>query len=340
MDGSKNVKQGLRVGWFEAAALVAFGAVATLVLTGELDAVALIWTLVLIYFVWMARGAIEQARRFRPVEPPGTWAVTLWANIALMALGIGAFGWYLAGGGVSAWIPFLIFIAGVVALRWWRRGVVSRLYSWRTPALTLLQKGDYRRLVRELEDEATAGRGHPDKLAMVALAYIELNKWDHADRLLQQAREVAPDFASVNGALGSLRRHQARYAEAADAIERALRFEDNSSSRYYLGLCRYLAGEPDAARAALETALADPTLLRQGQVYGAFILGQIAEAEGDTVTARQWYDRMAEAAPKTIHALEEEARRHKQTPYGDTLKEHIRTMQRIIARRPLEVENS
>ena len=43
MDRSENVKRGMRVGWFEAAALVAFGAVATLVLTGELDAVALIW---------------------------------------------------------------------------------------------------------------------------------------------------------------------------------------------------------------------------------------------------------------------------------------------------------
>jgi len=329
-----------RGGWFEAIALIAFGAVATLVLTGELEATALIVLLVLVYFAWMARGAILQAQRFRPVEPPGTWAITLWANIALMGLGIGAFGWYLLGGGVQAWIPFLVFIAGVIALRWWRRGVVSQLYSWRTPALTLLQKGEYRRLARELEDEATAGRGHPDKLAMVALAYIELNKWDRADQLLQQAHEVAPDFASVNGALGSLRRHQARYDEAADAIEHALRFEESANSRYYLGLCRYLAGDHAAARAALEAALADPTLLRQGQVYGSFVLGQIAESEGDTDAARAWYARMADGAPKTLPALDEEARRHKQTPYGDTLKEHVRAMQRIIARRPLEAENS
>ena len=329
-----------RGGWFEAIALIAFGAVATLVLTGVLDAAAFIVLLVLVYFAWLARGAIVQARRFRPVEPPGTWAITLWANLALMALGIGAFGWYLLGGGVQAWIPFLIFIAGVIALRWWRRGVVNRLYSWRTPALALLQQGEYRRLVRELEDEATAGRGHPDKLAMVALAYIELNKWDRADALLQQAREVAPDFASINGALGSLRRHQARYAEAAEAIEHALRFEESASSRYYLGLCRYLAGDHAAAREALEAALADPTLLRQGQVYGAFVLGQIAESQGDADAARAWYTRMAEGAPKVLPALEEEARRHKQTPYGDTLKEHIRTMQRIIARRPLEAASS
>jgi Tfp pilus assembly protein PilF len=329
-----------RAGWFEALALVAFGAVATLVFSGQLDPGALILLLVLVIFAWMARGAIVQARRFRPVEPPRTWAITLWANLALMALGIAAFGWYLMGGGARAWVPFLFFIAGVIALRWWRRGVVRELYSWRTPALTLLQQGEYRKLARALEDEATAGRGHPDKLAMVALAYIELNKWDRADALLRQARAVAPDFASVNGALGSLRRHQARYAEAAEALERALRFEDSASSRYYLGLSRYLAGQPDAARPALESALADPTLLRQGQVYGAFVLGQIAESAGDSAAARRWYAQMAEGAPKVIPALEEEARRHKQTPYAETLKEHVRAMQRIIARRPLEADPS
>lgn len=325
-----------RVSWFEAVALVALGAAGALVVAGQASAVALIALLVLIYFVWMARGMIVQARRYRPVEPPGTWAITLWANLALTALGLGAFGWYLAGGGVRAWVPFLIFIAGVIALRWWRRGVVARLYSWRTPALVLLQQGEYRKLVRELEAEATAGRGHPDKLAMVALAYIELNKWERADALLEQARALAPDYASVNGALGSLRRHQARYAEAADALERALRFEDSANTRYYLGLCRFLAGDYAAARPALQAALADPTLLRTGQVYGAFALGQIAESEGDAAAARAWYERMAEAAPKALPVLEEEARRHKQTPYGDTLKEHMRAMQRIIARRPLE----
>lgn len=329
-----------RVGGFEAAALIAFGAVAVLVVAGQIDAGALILLLVLVIFGWMARGAIVQAQRFRPVEPPRTWAITLWANLALMALGIGAFGWYLLGAGTRAWVPFLFFIAGVIALRWWRRGVVKNLYSWRTPALVLLQQGEYRQVVRELEAKATAGRGHPDKLAMVALAYIELNKWERADALLAQALDVAPDFASVNGALGSLRRHQARYAESAAAIEHALRFEESASSRYYLGLSRYLNDEPDAARAALDAALADPTLVRQGQVYGAFLLGQLAECAGDADAARRWYVRMADAAPKVIPALEEEARRHKQTPYGETLKEHVRAMQRIIARRPLEADST
>ena len=36
-----------------------------------------------------------------------------------------------------------------------------------------------------------------------------------------------------------------------------------------------------------------------------------------------------------LPALEQEARRHKDSAYGDTLKGHIRAMQQIIARRPL-----
>jgi len=135
MDGSKNVKQGLRVGWFEAAALVAFGAVATLVLTGELDAVALIWTLVLIYFVWMARGAIEQARRFRPVEPPGTWAVTLWANIALMAL---AFARGDMPKALSYPIPILSFFVGIVFAAQLRERISGiRRFRWEAAILLM-----------------------------------------------------------------------------------------------------------------------------------------------------------------------------------------------------------
>ncbi|MBN1202073.1 MAG: hypothetical protein JXJ20_09475 [Anaerolineae bacterium] len=324
------------IGRLEAMALVAAGVVIALVAAGRLDPLALVILLVLGYFAWMARGVIAQARLVRPVEPPGTWLFTMIANLGLMALGIGAFGWYLAGGGSLSWVPFLVFVAGFMALRAWRRGVVGQLYAWRGPALLLLQKGEYKKLARELEDDATAGRGHPDKLAMVALAYIEMNKLDYAEDLLMQARQLAPEFASVNGALGSLRRHQGRYAEAVDAIRAGLRFEENVNSRYYLGLCQFLAGDRDGARATLLGIIDDPTLIRLGQVFGAYILGQIAQDEGDPGAARDWYARMAEAAPKAIPALHDEARRHKQTPYGDALRQHVRAMERIIARRPLE----
>lgn len=325
----------VQIGWFEAALLIAAGIGIGLAATGAIEAVGLILLLVLIYFAWMARGVVVQAERFRPVEPPRTWLITLAANLALMALGIGAFGWYLGGAGMRVAGPFLAFIAGTIALRWWRRGVTKKLYAWRVPALRLLQAGEYKQLVRQLEDEATAGRGHPDKLAMVALASIELNKWQHADRLLAQAKAIAPDFASVNGALGSLRRHQARYAEAVVAIREALRFEESSSSRYYLGLCQYLAGDSREAERTLRAVIDQPDLVRQGQVYGAYVLGKIADERGDEAEARTWFDRMADGGLKVIPALEEEARRHKQTPYGETLKDHVRDMQRIIARRPL-----
>ncbi len=76
-------------------------------------------------------------------------------------------------------------------------------------------------------------------------------------------------------------------------------------------------------------------LVRQGQVYGAYVLGKIADERGDEAAARVWFDRMAEGSLKVIPALEEESRRHKQTPYAETLKDHVRDMQRIIARRPL-----
>ncbi|MBN1678996.1 MAG: hypothetical protein JW966_01805 [Anaerolineae bacterium] len=324
------------VGWMEGFALVVIGVVVALVLTGNLDGIALIILLVLGYFIYMARGVLIEAQRVRPVEPPDTWLITMIANLVLIAVGIGSFGWYLVGGGSRAWVPFLVFIAGVMALRMWRRNVVARLYAWRIPALKLLQQGEYKRLVRELEREATEGRGHPDKLAMVALAYVEQNKWDYADRLLARALQVAPDYASVNGTLGALRRHQARYAEAVEALQKALAFDYSAANHFYLGFCQYLSGDAGSAQGTLLDVIDHTTLSRQGQLIGTYLLGQIAEADGDSSAARQWYTRMAEIAPKTIPLLQDESRRHKQTPYGDMLKEHIRAMERIITRRPME----
>ena len=123
---------------------------------------------------------------------------------------------------------------------------------------------------------------------------------------------------------------------AVTALQAALTFEEDPNSRYYLGLCQFMAGDLEGARATLGRVMDEPLLFRQGQAVGAYIMGQVAEGEGDADAARAWYARMAEAAPKVIPALEEEARRHKQTPYGETMKEQVRAMQRIIARRPLE----
>lgn len=322
------------IGVFETAALIAVGIALVLVIGGGLDPVALIILLVWGYVVWAARGMVRQAQRFRPVEPPRTWWITLVANIALTALGLGAFGWYLLGGGSLAWVPFLIFIAGMIALRQWRRGVVNRVYAWRTPALTLLQQGEYKKLVRALEDDPLTA-SNPDRLAMLALAQIELNRWQVAEDLLERARALAPDFASVNGAIAALRRHQARWAEAEQAIRKALAFEESANSRYYLGLCQYLQGDRAGAQATLSAILDDPTLIRQGQVFGAYILGEIAAEAGDALAARRWQARLAEGAPRVIPLLEDEIRRHKQTPYAETLKTHVRAMQRLIAQRPV-----
>jgi tetratricopeptide (TPR) repeat protein len=323
-----------QIGAVEAAALIVFGIALALVFVGQLDAVALIILLIWGFIVYSTYGMVQQAQRFRPVEPPNTWRVTLIANIALTTIGLSAFGWYMLGGGALAWVPFLVFIAGVMALRQWRQGVVSRVYAWRTPALTLLQKGEYKQLTRALEADEGLHK-NPDKLAVLALAYIDLNKWQKADKLLIQARALAPEFASVNGALGSLRRHQARYDEAVNLIRKALAFEDSVSSRYYLALCQYLGGNHDGAVTTLRAIIDDPTLMRQGQVVGAYILGQSAEHSGDEAGARAWYARMAEYAPQVIPVLEQESRRHKQTEYGDALKGHIRAMQKIIAQRPV-----
>ena len=70
----------------------------------------------------------------------------------------------------------------------------------------------------------------------------------------------------------------------------------------------------------------------------ALLLEPIGEVEllslvGERLTVRA--PRPLPPGTRVTLRAQDEARRHKQTAYGDALKDHIRVMQQIIARRPV-----
>ncbi len=89
--------------------------------------------------------------------------------------------------------------------------------------------------------------------------------------------------------IGSMLYVRGRYAEAALALERALRWSTSERPLYraHLTLARLGAGEPvEDARTHLE----DLSVVPSGQGYGRFVLGMLAFALGDILPAKRYLE--------------------------------------------------
>jgi tetratricopeptide (TPR) repeat protein len=101
----------------------------------------------------------------------------------------------------------------------------------------------------------------PDSVpALNNLAYIyaeKLNDLNKAAELAQKARSLAPTDAAVLDTLGWILYRQGKYQEAVDTLgQSAARTPDTAEIQFHLGMANYMMGRSDAARTALETALA------------------------------------------------------------------------------------
>ncbi len=99
--------------------------------------------------------------------------------------------------------------------------------------------------------------GNVDVLLGRGIVLSRLERWQEAEADLAAAAKAAPDYADVWFALGNLWQWQDRHAQAADAYGRAaaLRPQDGATRMAQARALR-AAGQPDAARAALEQARA------------------------------------------------------------------------------------
>src|SRR6266404_5102189 len=92
----------------------------------------------------------------------------------------------------------------------------------------------------------------------LAFIYAEkLNDLNRAADLAQKARSLVPSNPAVTDTLGWILYKQGKYQEAADLLaESSAKYPDNAEIQFHLGMADYMMGRTDAARAALQKAVA------------------------------------------------------------------------------------
>ncbi|HEY3350381.1 MAG TPA: tetratricopeptide repeat protein [Thermoanaerobaculia bacterium] len=113
-------------------------------------------------------------------------------------------------------------------------------------------------------------------------AWMEMRKWDEAERSLRRAVDADPQAALPVEFVGRLRLAQGRAVEAAGALERSLRMDpDSRSAHFFLGQAREaLRRFPDAAAAYREALAISPAFFP-----AQFHLGRALILAGDPAAA-------------------------------------------------------
>jgi tetratricopeptide (TPR) repeat protein len=98
--------------------------------------------------------------------------------------------------------------------------------------------------------------------ALNSLAYVDsvyLDKVDQAFELAEKARDLAPSNPSVADTLGWIYYLKGDYTHAAALLEESVeKLPDSAEIQYHVGMVNYMMDKEDAARAALQKAVASP----------------------------------------------------------------------------------
>jgi adenylate cyclase len=164
--------------------------------------------------------------------------------------------------------------------------------------------------------------------ALIGLAHVLLGfsnspieDRQHADALLRRALDLEPNRATTHYVLASLRRHQGRMPEAAEAYQTAIALDRNYARAYlYLGLTLAQMGRAEEAVALAERAMRlnprDPNIADHFFVLGKaqILLGRSDEAiaslqRASAANPRLWYVHMDLAAAYGMQQRIDEAKR-------------------------------
>lgn len=163
---------------------------------------------------------------------------------------------------------------------------------------------------RALKLDRQLAAAHPDKpehrlrlggdLSRVYGTLIRSNRRDEAERLV---RECIDSIPKSHGLCNNLAWYfvtamppidlQHAVALAKEAIDGAAKEESKVDGAYWntLGVAQYLAGDADAARAALEKSM---SLRDGGDPYDWFFMARLDFQRGDPAAAQAWYDKSVE----------------------------------------------
>ena len=119
---------------------------------------------------------------------------------------------------------------------------------------------DYNKARDAYEKLLTVNPNSVPALNNLAFDYAEkFNDLSRAAELAQKARSLVPSNPAVTDTLGWILYKQGKYQQAADLLaESSAKSPDNAEMQFHLGMADYMMGRTDAARAALQKAVASP----------------------------------------------------------------------------------
>lgn len=144
-------------------------------------------------------------------------------------------------------------------------------------------------------DEHEAAARESARHAEAGLEAARRQEWSEAERELTRALELDPTNHAAAYALGQVHEAQGRWAAAAGAYDRAVRFgADRPVYHLGLGRARFESGQLDEARGPLERALElEPRLFEAHH-----LLGRVHDRQGRPAEAIARYQRATELNPK------------------------------------------
>jgi tetratricopeptide (TPR) repeat protein len=208
----------------------------------------------------------------------------------------------------DARLPILLGAAALlivlqITVLWGNRGMISAF----TQAQRLYVEGD---LVgaRDLL-ESVRPRANARVLTLLGNTYRQLGQLDESEAVLSEAVDKAPNHYFPLYGFGRTLLSRGRYAEAVDAIQRALDLGAPSLVRVELGEAYYRLSQPEAALDALHS-----------------VAGQNDAEPYRVLMAAYLLYRLGEGAPPSTEMLidglpywEAAAERFRETPYGTAL---------------------
>ena len=189
---------------------------------------------------------------FMPPNESLFWLMTGWLAGAAGAADAGGF-----AGAVIVLRPAVRLAAGVVAVLVLALGVARPAYAnWFFRQGSVAQAaGDERSAFRCFARVVEADPARVEAWRRAGLAAFKLGKLDAAVAAFRSGHRLMPDYADLNGELGSLLAMKGDYAEAARLLKRATELYPRDAKNFAkLALARLSLKEPEAARRAFEEA--------------------------------------------------------------------------------------
>ncbi|MEP7293579.1 MAG: tetratricopeptide repeat protein [Chloroflexota bacterium] len=207
----------------------------------------------------------------------------------------------------------LLLIVLEASVLWGNRGMISVF----TRAQRLYMAGDLE-AARDLLEAARAARPKADArtLTLLGNTYRQLGQLHESEAVLSEAIDKAPErYFSFYG-FGRTLLSEGRYAEAADAIRRALELGAPAVVQADLGEAYYRLNQADDAIAALRAATNGGLGEPQRALMVSYLLFRLGQGDPPTL----------DAVLSGLPYWEATAERFQTTPYGTALMLDVRDM--------------